>query len=68
METIIIRPNTKAEATALKTIFKGMKIPFENAKTEESPYNTSFERKMGKAKADKKAGRYKVIKTMDLWK
>ncbi|HEY5462216.1 MAG TPA: DUF2683 family protein [Hanamia sp.] len=68
MEAIIVRPNTKAEAAALKTIFKVMKIPFENATTEESPYNTAFERKMEKANADKKAGRYKAIKTADLWK
>jgi toxin YoeB len=43
METIFIRPNTKAEATALKTIFKGMKIQFEDAKTEENPYNSALE-------------------------
>jgi len=68
MEAIIIHPKTKAEAKALKTIFKEMKTPFEKVGTKESPYNAAFEKKMEKAKADKKTGRFKVIKTADLWK
>lgn len=68
MEPLIIYPNTKEESKALKTIFKKMKIPFESADSTKNTYNVAFEKKMKRAEQDKVAGRYKLIKTADLWK
>lgn len=70
MDTLTIYPKSKKQITALKTIFEEMGIPFkEKASSKEaSPYNDEFEAKMQRASEDKKAGRYKAIKTSDLWK
>lgn len=68
METILVHPQNKRQLTILKTLFEEMNIPFSKISPKESKYNEDFEIKMKKAAADKKAGRYKAIKTADLWK
>lgn len=68
MEAIIIHPQNKEQANLFEQLAKTLKVPFEKAKKPKSPYNAAFEKKMKKAEEDKKAGRYKAIKTADLWK
>jgi len=58
METIIIHPKTKEEVRALKTIFKGMNIPFEKIGTSKKTYNQEFIAKIKKGDLDKKEGRF----------
>ena len=68
MEALTIHPKDEEQSTAIKYILKIMKIPFDKSKVEGSLYNPEFESKMKRAAEDKKAGRYKEIKTEDLWK
>lgn len=68
MEAITIHPKDEEQLTAIKYLLKIMKIPFDDSKEERDFYNPEFEAKMEKAAEDKKAGRYKAIKTEDLWK
>jgi uncharacterized protein DUF2683 len=68
MEAIIIHPQNKEQANLFEQLAKTLKVPFEKAKKSESPYNAAFEKKMKKGAEDKKAGRFKAIKTADLWK
>lgn len=51
MEAIIIHPRNKEQLDALKILFKEMKIPFEKAKKEESPYDPEFVNEILQAKA-----------------
>ena len=64
MEIFIAQPETEEKAAALKAFMKALKISFK----EEKPYNPDFLKKIERSKADFKAGRYKSIKTKDLWK
>ncbi|HEY9340784.1 MAG TPA: DUF2683 family protein [Hanamia sp.] len=68
METITIHPQSKEQANLFEQLAKTLKVPFEKTKKSKSPYDTAFEKKMKKAEEDKKAGRYKAIKTADIWK
>ena len=68
MEAITIHPKDEEQLSAIKYLLKLMKIPFDKSKEEANPYNPEFEAKMERASQDKKAGRYKAIKTEDLWK
>jgi hypothetical protein len=65
MESIIVHPENKAQLTALKAVLKAMKIAFEK---KEDTYNPEFVEKIRESDEDFKAGRYKTIKTEDLWK
>jgi hypothetical protein len=68
MEALIIHPQNKEQANLFEQLAKTLKVPFERAKKPVGQYNAAFEKKMKKAEEDKKAGRYKEIKTEDLWK
>jgi hypothetical protein len=68
MEPITIHPKDEEQLTAIKYILKIMKIPFDKSKREKDLYNPEFESKMKRGAEDKKAGRFKAIKTEDLWK
>lgn len=68
MEAIIIHPKDKEQLTVIKYILNSLNIPFDKTKVEEGNYNPDFNKKMERAVEDKKAGRYKSIKTEDLWK
>ena len=64
METIIIHPDTKEKATAVKVFLKELKIPFEEIPN----YDTAFVEKTNRSEEDFKAGRYKEIEIKDLWR
>lgn len=65
METVIVHPANKEQLNALKAFMKAFKISFED---EEKTYNPEFLAKIKRSEADFKSGRYKAIKTDDLWK
>jgi hypothetical protein len=65
MGTLIAYPENKEKLAALKAFMKALKIRFEE---EKSPYNAEFVEKIKRSEEDFKAGRYKAIKTEDLWK
>lgn len=67
METLLIYPQSKEQVKAFEHMAKALKVPFEKIE-KESPYNSEFVTKILQGNKDKKAGRYKVIKTEDLWK
>ncbi len=65
MGILIAHPDNKEKLVALKAFMKALKIRFE----EEKPlYNPEFVEKRNRGKKDFEAGRYKAIKTEDLWK
>ncbi|HVS93307.1 MAG TPA: DUF2683 family protein [Mucilaginibacter sp.] len=63
METLIAHPENEEKLIALKAFMKALKIPFEK-----STYDPEFVKKIERSKQDFKAGKYKAIKTKDLWK
>lgn len=65
METLILRPRTKEQLVALKTIAKALKVDFE---TEKSPYDPAFVKDILQAREDFKNGRSVKIAIEDLWK
>lgn len=65
--TFIANPIDAAQEKAVEAIFKALKVPYKKTK-EESPYDPEFVAKIKQGEEDKKAGRYKIIKTEDLWK
>jgi hypothetical protein len=64
MGTLIAHPENKEKLAALKAFMKALKIPFEE---EKPPYNPEFVEKIIRSEEDFKAGKYKAIKTADLW-
>ena len=68
MEAIIIHPNDKEQLIVIEYFLYSLKIPFDKIKVVGSVYNSEFNEKMERAIEDKKTGRYKFIKTEDLWK
>lgn len=68
METMIIYPKSKAQVSALETIFKEMKIPFEKARTSVSPYNPEFVAKIKRGEKAAKEGRGLKVNMENLWK
>ncbi|MES2109225.1 MAG: DUF2683 family protein [Bacteroidota bacterium] len=65
MGTLIAHPENKEKMAALKAFMKALKIRFEEG---ESPYKPEFVEKIKRSQADFKAGKFKAIKTDDLWK
>ncbi len=65
MGTLIAHPETEEKLDALKAFMNAQEIRFEE---EESPYNAEFVEKVNRSQADFEAGRFKSIKTEDLWK
>ncbi|MFI5140151.1 MAG: DUF2683 family protein, partial [Sphingobacteriales bacterium] len=65
METLIVQPKTKEQLTALKAFIKAMKIDF---KSEKSPYDPEFVKKILQGREDIKNGKGISIATEDLWK
>ena len=65
METLIVQPKTKEQLTALKAFIKAMKIDF---KSEKSPYDPEFVKKILQGREDIKNGKGIKIATEDLWK
>jgi hypothetical protein len=65
MGILIAHPENKEKLVALKAFMKALKIRFEES---ESPYDPEFVEKINRSKEDFKAGKFKAIKTGDLWK
>jgi len=65
MGILIAHPENKEKLDAPKAFMKALKIRFEE---EKSPYDAEFVAKIKRSEEDFKAGRYKSIKTEDLWK
>ncbi len=64
MDSILIAPKTKKEFDLLTQILKSMKIAFQI----EKPYNKEMVKKIEKSRNEYKSGKFKSIKTADLWK
>ena len=62
----IAHPTNKDQINALKAVVKAFKIEFEI--TKENPYNPDFVEKILQGEDDFKNGKFKIIKTEDLWK
>ncbi len=67
MTTFTIHSEDKEQSTTIKAILKALKVNFE-VKTEKTQYNKEFIAKIKESKKQAKEGKYKVIKTEDLWK
>lgn len=65
MSILIAYPDSKEKLAALKIFMKALKIRFKEEKT---PYNSEFVKKIKRSEDDFKAGKFKAIKTEDLWK
>ena len=68
MEAIIIHPKDKEQLTVIEYFLNTLKIPFKKTIAYGSKYNSDFNEKMTRANKDKKAARYKAIKSEDLRK
>ncbi len=69
METLIIQPESIDKLETVKAVLKALKVNFITQKEgTNGQYSDSFISKMKQGDEDKKAGRYKTIKTADLWK
>ena len=68
METLIVHTKNKSQADALKTIFKEMKIPFEKAESNQSPYNPEFVAKIKRGEKAAKEGIGLKVNMENLWK
>ncbi|WP_419802950.1 DUF2683 family protein [Mucilaginibacter sp.] len=65
METLILRPKTKEQAKAIKAVAKVLKV---EVKTEESPYDPAFVKKILQGREEHKNGKTIKIELEDLWK
>lgn len=65
METLILRPKTKEQLTAIKAVAKALKVDFE---TEKSPYDPAFVKDILQAREEFKNGKTVKIAIEDLWK
>ena len=77
METLIIHLESTKKAAALKSVMKALDIKFEIKKKQASApakelktssYDPEFVAKIKEGEKDYRAGKFKAIKTADLWK
>jgi hypothetical protein len=66
METIIIHPKSKEEASLFEQLAKALKVPFEKKRTKESPYDPEFVKKVKRSEEDFEKGRYTKIEPSDI--
>ena len=66
MQTIIVKPESPEQIKTVKAFLNALKIKFKEEAA--SPYKPEFVAKIKQGEKDKKAGRYKTIKTTELWK
>ncbi|WP_390937459.1 DUF2683 family protein [Parapedobacter soli] len=66
METFIVHTENKTQANAIKAVLKALNVTFE--RTTERPYNSEFVKKIERSDQEYKEGRFKTVKTEDLWK
>jgi hypothetical protein len=65
MKTLIVKPKTKEQLTALKAFIKAMKIDY---KAEKNTYDPEFVEKIKQGREDIKNGKGVKIAIEDLWK
>ncbi|RYY24941.1 MAG: hypothetical protein EOP41_05510 [Sphingobacteriaceae bacterium] len=65
METLILRPKTKEQVKAIKAVAKALKV---EVKTEKSPYDPEFVKKILEGHEAVKNGKGVKIALEDLWK
>lgn len=65
MATLIIHPENEEKLEALKAFMTAFKIRFEE---DESTYDPEFIEKIKRSDEDFKSGKFKSIKTDDLWR
>jgi hypothetical protein len=65
METLIVRPGSKEQLTAIKAVMKAMKISFER---KESGYDPEFVKMIQQGDEDLKAGKGISVDVDNLWK
>lgn len=76
MESIIIHPKSKEQASLFEQLAKALKVPFEKSKssslTEREKaiklYGKEFVEKIEASDKNYKEGKYKTMKVEDLWK
>lgn len=68
METILLHPENKEQLDAIKAVAKALKMRFEIAKSEVSPYNSDFVEKIQAGRADVEKRKGAKIGIEDLWK
>lgn len=66
METIIIHPKSKEQASLFEQLAKALNVPFE--KEEESPYDPQFVTKIKKGEKAAKEGKGLKVDMASLWK
>ncbi|MBX2898026.1 MAG: hypothetical protein KF775_00150 [Cyclobacteriaceae bacterium] len=63
MDTLIVQPENEAQLAAIKAFLKALKVSYKK-----SEYDPAFVKKINASKANFKKGRFKTIRTSDLWK
>ncbi len=64
METLIVHPDNEAQLTAVKAVLKALNISFEKKKY----YDSDFVKKIKDSETSFRKGKFKTVKTEDLWK
>ena len=67
MEALLIHPNNKEQLEALKAFAKALKMKFETATAETSPYDPEFVKKIQSGREAVKDGKGTKIAIEDLW-
>ena len=66
MESITIHPKNQEQASLFEQLAKTLKVPFEKAKSSDSPYNAEFVAKIEKSRKDHKEGKGTIITLNEL--
>jgi hypothetical protein len=67
METIIIHPSSKEQATLFEDLAKALKVPFET-RLVKSPYDKNFVAKVKQSRQQAKQGKTVKVSLDSIWK
>ena len=67
METIIIHPSSKEQATLFEDLARALKVPFETGKSK-SPYDKAFVSKVKQSRQQAKQGKTVKVSLDSIWK
>jgi len=68
MESITIHPKNQEQASLFEQLAKTLKVPFEKAKSSDSPYNAEFVAKMNESRKQTREGKTIKINLNEIWK
>ena len=68
MSTLLVHTEDDNQLNATKAFLKALKIPFENVKDDEGPYNPEFVAKIKKSMQQANEGKVVKIELDDIWK